>query len=118
MPEALPYSPQREYRPPRRLRLRPILLATLLSLLAAILAAAVIFLWHLSPVPIYIAATGVVQGGILVGLLILAFRWSKLHSPLVAGALCVIAAFASATLVHYALYLRDVYQFRNEIRQE
>jgi len=113
----LSYVSQREYRPTNAFQPKSALLGAIGGVLCAAIAAAVVVLWHMSPVPVIIGLSGLVQGIILGLLLRSAFRRAKIRSMPTAIMLCIFCGVFSGILTYAGLYVNRVYSMQSEIRK-
>ncbi len=97
------------YRSPVGFDASKALAALILGLLAAILTAALIWLWEISPVPTLLIITSMIQGLILGGLMAFLIHRLKIHTRWLGFLLGLTSGLLSLVLVHLGHYLFFVF---------
>ena len=94
------------------------LAAALGGIVAALVAAGIVWGWERSPIPTLVILTPILQGFILGFALALLFGKAKLRNPTLALVFGVVCGAISVVAVHYGHYVKDVYAFRDEVRAQ
>jgi hypothetical protein len=106
------------YRPAGTLDAKSILITTILGTTAAVIGAALIWLWEWSPIPTLLLLTPMLQG-LGVGI-VMAFAIGRLRirNPRVVAVVAFACGLLSVALVHYGHYLHLVSTIAGELRNE
>jgi hypothetical protein len=106
------------YRPAGTLDVRSILITLILGTTAAVIGAAIVWLWEWSPIPTLVILTPIIQG---VGIgLVMAFVVERLRmrNPKLIGTVGFACGLLSILLVHYGHYLHLVTAVADQVRTE
>jgi hypothetical protein len=96
------------YRPAGTLDVRSILITLILGVTAAVLGAAVIWLWEWSPIPTLVVLTHCIQGLFVGGVMAFAVDRLRLRNPRFIATVGFACGLLSIALVHYGHYLSMV----------
>ncbi len=110
------------YRPAGALNARSILITSILGVSAAVIGAALVWLWEWSPIPTLVLLTSILQGLVVGAAMAFAVGRLRLRNPWTVAAVGFACGLLSITLVHYGHYLHMVSttagQLRSEIAQD
>ena len=104
------------YRPSGTPDIRSILITSILGVSAAVIGAAIVWLWELSRIPTLVILTPLLQG-LAVGL-VMAFAIGRLRlrNPLFVTAVALACGLLSSSLVHYGHYVHMVSTTAGQLR--
>ena len=111
----LAYAAARGYRASGRIGAREALWSLALGLAAALVSGLAVLAWALSPAPMLVFITSLVQGAIAGGVLTLGFAQAKLRNARFAVVIGVLAGLLSILVFQYGRYLQSAFQFRREL---
>ncbi len=103
------------YRPAGTLDVRSILITTILGVTAAVIGAAVIWLWEWSPIPTLVIFTPIIQGLGVGGVMAFAVGRLRMRNPRFVLAVGCACGLLSVGLVHYGHYMTMVTAAAGEI---
>jgi hypothetical protein len=106
------------YRPEGTPSLRSILITTILGVTAAVLCAAVVWLWEWSPIPTLLVITPLIQGVGVGAAMSFAIGRLGMRNPRLVAVVGFACGLLSIALVHYGHYLHMVSQVAGELRTE
>ena len=96
------------YRPAGTLDARSILITTILGVTAAVIGAAVVWLWEWSPIPTLVVITPIVQGAGVGAVMAFAVGRLRMRNPRLVATVGFACGLLSIVLVHYGHYIRMV----------
>jgi hypothetical protein len=106
------------YQPAGHFDVRATLTTLILGSAMAVVAAALIWLWEISPIPQIVILTSVIQGvivGVAMGFMVGRLR---MRAPMLAAVIGFACGSLSVFLVHYAHYVQSVYEVRDAVLQD
>jgi hypothetical protein len=106
------------YRPAGTLDVRSILITTILGVTAAVIGAAVIWLWEWSPIPTLVIVTPIIQGLGVGAVMAFAVGRLRMRNPNLVFAVGCACGLLSIGLVHYGHYMSMVTSACGDIRGE
>jgi hypothetical protein len=104
------------YRPAGTLDARSILITTILGTTAAVLGAALVWLWEWSPIPTLVIVTPLAQGAGVGAVMAFAVGRLGIRNPRVVATVGFACGLLSVVLVHYGHYLHLVTVVTTELR--
>ena len=105
------------YRPAGTLDLRSILITTILGVTAAVIGAAVFWLWEWSPIPTLVVLTPIIQGLCVGGVMAFAVGRLRMRNHRLVATVGFTCGLLSITLVHYGHYLSMVTAAAGDLRE-
>ncbi len=105
------------YRPAGTLDLRSILITTILGVTAAVIGAAVFWLWEWSPIPTLVVLTPIIQGLCVGGVMAFAVGRLRMRNHRLIATVGFTCGLLSITLVHYGHYLSMVTAAAGDLRE-
>jgi hypothetical protein len=116
IPVGQPYSPA------GTLDAKSILITAILGTTAAVIGAALVWLWELSPIPTLLLITPLLQGLVVGAVMAFAVGRLRMRNPRVVGLVGFACGLLSIVFVHYGHYLHLVSatasQLRNDVAQD
>ncbi len=106
------------YRPAGTLDVRSVLITIILGVTAAVIGAAVIWLWERSPIPTLVIVTPIIQGMGVGGAMAFAVGRLRMRNPKLVTAVGCACGLLSIGLVHYGHYVSMVTSATDEMRGE
>jgi hypothetical protein len=110
------------YRPAGALDARSILITSILGTTAAVIGAALVWLWEWSPIPTLVLLTPILQGLAVGAVMSFAVGRLRMRNPRIVATVGFVCGVLSIGLVHYGHYLHMVSaipaQLRTEIAQD
>ena len=104
------------YRPAGTLDAKSILITTILGTTAAVIGAAIVWLWEWSPIPTLLLITPMVQGIGVGGVMAFAVRRLRMRNPRIVAVVGFACGLLSIVLVHYGHYLHLVSATADDLR--
>jgi hypothetical protein len=111
-------TPAETYRASGALNPGSTLAAALGGVVAALVAAGIVWAWESSPIPTLVILTPILQGFVLGFVLMFLFGRAKLRNPTLGFVFGLVCGAISVVAVHYGHYVTDVYAFRDALRIE
>jgi hypothetical protein len=105
-----------KYRPAGTLDGRSILITIILGTTAAVIGAAIVWLWEWSPIPTFVVLTPAVQGIGVGGVMAAVVKRLRMRNPWLVAVGGIACGLLSAVLVHYGHYLNMVTAAADEVR--
>jgi hypothetical protein len=106
------------YRPAGTLDVRSILITTILGVTAAVIGAAIIWLWEWSPIPSLVIVTPIIQGVGVGAVMAFAVGRLRMRNPNLVFAVGCACGLLSVGLVHYGHYMSMVTSEAGLVRGE
>ena len=106
------------YRPAGKLDARSVLITTILGTTAAVLGAALIWLWEWSPIPTLVGVTAIVQGIGVGAVMAFAVQRLRMRNPRLVATVGFACGLLIALLVHYGHYMHLVTAVSDQLRGE
>ncbi len=104
------------YRPAGSLDVRSILITVILGVTAAVIGAAVVWLWERSPIPTFVVVTHCVQGMFVGGVMAFAVGRLRMRTPTLIAVVGFACGLLSVFFVHYGHYVSMVTSAASELR--
>ncbi|MHB1557518.1 MAG: hypothetical protein ACYC61_08565 [Isosphaeraceae bacterium] len=104
------------YRPAGSLDVRSMLITVILGVTAAVIGAAVVWLWERSPIPTFVVITHLVQGMFVGGVMAFAVGRLRMRTPLLIAVVGFACGWLSVFFVHYGHYVSMVTSAASELR--
>ena len=104
------------YRPAGTLDVRSILITTILGVTAAVIGAALFWLWEWSPIPTLVVLTPIIQGTCVGAVMAFAVGRLRMRNPWLVGTVGFACGLLSITLVHYGHYITMVSTAADDLR--
>jgi hypothetical protein len=106
------------YRPAGMLDLRSILITAILGVTAAVIGAALVWLWEWSPIPTLLLVTPAVQGVGIGAVMAFAVGRLRMRNPRLVATVGVACGLLSVCLVHYGHYIHLATEIAGEVRSQ